>query len=108
MQPSSPPLSEVDRLESQATSLRHVAECIRLHEAKIKDVKNLRVHLDCSLQNMKQLPLTDELHTASVRLKESIMWLGMELKRLGEDNPYPNSYDPENAKIDPTAQGLKL
>ena len=27
----------------------------------------------------------------------------MELKRLGNANPYPNSYNPENTKIEPTA-----
>jgi len=36
------------------------------------------------------------------------MWLGMDLKRLNEANPYPDSYKPENDKIAPTADGLKL
>lgn len=36
------------------------------------------------------------------------MWLGMDLKRLGEANPYPNSKDPTNAIVDTTADGLKL
>lgn len=43
------------------------------------------------------------------------MWLGMELKRINDAtgapetaNPYPNSKDPTNTKIDPTADGLKL
>jgi hypothetical protein len=42
------------------------------------------------------------------------MWLGMDLKRINEanpgasPNPYPNSKDPSNTKIEPTADGLKL
>ena len=41
-------------------------------------------------------------------MKEAIMWLGMNLKQLGNENPYPNSYKPENAIVDPTADDLKL
>jgi hypothetical protein len=36
------------------------------------------------------------------------MWLGMDLKRLYEPNPYPNSYNPSNTVVEPTADGLKL
>lgn len=32
----------------------------------------------------------------------------MNLKRLGEANPYPDSYNPDNAKIEPTVDGLKF
>ena len=37
------------------------------------------------------------------------MWLGMDLKRLNQPNPYPSSKDPSTgSKIEPTADGLKL
>jgi hypothetical protein len=37
------------------------------------------------------------------------MWLGMDLKRLNDTNPYPSSKDPSTGdKIEPTADGLKL
>lgn len=37
------------------------------------------------------------------------MWLGMDLKRLGEANPYPSSKDASTgAVIEPTADGLKF
>lgn len=36
------------------------------------------------------------------------MWLGMMLKEMGTPNPYPESYNPENAVVEPTADGLKL
>lgn len=47
------------------------------------------------------------------KLQEAVMWLGMDLKAIndesgGAENPYPNSKDPSNTKIDATADGLKL
>ena len=37
------------------------------------------------------------------------MWLGMDLGRLGNENPYPSSKDPSTGdKIEPTADNLKL
>jgi len=47
------------------------------------------------------------------KLQEAVMWLGMDLKAIndesgGSENPYPNSKDPSNTKIEPTADGLKL
>lgn len=41
-------------------------------------------------------------------------WLGMDLKAMNEEqpgsipNPYPNSKDPSNTIVEPTADGLKL
>jgi hypothetical protein len=32
----------------------------------------------------------------------------MDLKRLNQPNPYPESKDPTSIKIEPTADGLKL
>lgn len=41
-------------------------------------------------------------------LESAIMRQGMTLKAVGRANPYPNSYDPTNTKVEPTADGLKL
>lgn len=60
------------------------------------------------LQTLKDLPKSRERSLAITKLQEAIMWLGMDLKRLNEDNPYPDSYDPTNTKIAPTADNLKL
>ena len=54
-----------------------------------------------------------ERSLAITKLQEAVMWLGMDLKAIndesgGAENPYPNSKDPSNTKIDPTADGLKL
>ena len=45
---------------------------------------------------------------AVTHLEDVIMRLGMTLKALGTENPYPNSYKPENTIVDPTADGLKM
>lgn len=77
-------------------------------EKEVKANKLLRKLLDTQLQNLKQLPGSRERALAITKLQESIMWLGMDLKRLNEPNPYPNSYNPKNTKIEPTADDLKL
>jgi hypothetical protein len=72
--------------------------------------KALRKELDDLLQELKD-PHTRksrERSLAITKLEEAIMWLGMDLKDLGTKNPYPNSKDPTNATVDPTADGLKL
>jgi hypothetical protein len=77
-------------------------------EKDVKANKSLRKGLDTQLQNIKSCPSSRERSLAITKLQESIMWLGMDLKRLNEPNPYPESYNPENTKIEPTADGLKL
>ena len=48
-------------------------------------------------------------HTLSIRELEScIMRQGMALKYIGTPNPYPNSKDPSNTEVEPTADGLKM
>ena len=55
-----------------------------------------------------------ERSLAVTKLQEAVMWLGMDLKAINDEspgsceNPYPNSKDPSNTKIEPTADGLKL
>lgn len=81
----------------------------------IKRVKQNRKDLDAVLQEVK---LTQdciargaggrECSLAVTNLQQSIMWLGMVLKEMNTPNPYPNSYNPTNAIVEPTADGLKL
>lgn len=48
-------------------------------------------------------------HTLSIRdLESAIMRQGMALKYIGTPNPYPNSKDPTNTTVEPTADGLKM
>ncbi len=70
--------------------------------------KQARVAIDKQIQDVKALPPSRERSISITKLQEAVMWLGMDLKRLNEPNPYPNSKDPSNTKIEPTADGLKL
>lgn len=70
--------------------------------------KELRVALDAALQKLKALAPSRERSLSVTKIQEAIMWLGMDLKRLNDTRPYPSSYDPSNAKVEPTADGLKL
>ena len=75
---------------------------------EVKFNKQLRQELDASLQRLKNITGSHERSLSITKLQESIMWLGMDLKRLNETNPYPDSYDATNTKIAPTADDLKL
>jgi hypothetical protein len=77
-------------------------------EQNVKCNKQLRVSLDAELQKLKKLNSSRERSLTITKLQEAIMWLGMDLKRLNEPNPYPDSYKPENDKIAPTADGMKM
>ena len=71
--------------------------------------KTLRQNLDAELQALKSLSGSRERSLAITKLQECIMWLGMDLKRLNEPNPYPSSKDPSTGdKIEPTADNLKF
>jgi len=78
------------------------------HQGEVRANKHLRVNLDTELQNLKSTSPSRERSLAITKLQEGIMWLGMDLKRLNETNPYPDSYNPSNDKIAPTADGMKM
>jgi len=83
-------------------------------EYEIVALKERRQAIDIELTLVKHLPASREKALAITKLQEAIMWLGMDLKRIGEThpeacpNPYPNSKDPSNTVIDETADNLKL
>ena len=72
--------------------------------------KQLRHELDTALQNLKRdsdpnftgirepnhpVRSSRERSIAITKIQEAIMWLGMDLKDIGETpNPYPHSHDP--------------
>lgn len=79
------------------------------YEQEVIENKRLRKEIDEKIQQVKNLPPSRERSLAVTKLQEAVMWLGMDLKRLGEKNPYPSSKDPETGiQIEPTADGLKL
>lgn len=98
---------------------------------EIVAVKQLRRDIDAILQRVKDLgrpaaanstgmPASIERDIeprveARKHLTEAVMWLGMDLKRINDENPgsqpnpYPSSKDPATgAAIEPTADGLRL
>ena len=70
--------------------------------------KSYRMAIDTILQGVKKLPASRERALSITKLQEAIMWLGMDLKRLDSPNPYPDSMHPNNTKVEPTADGLKM
>ena len=76
---------------------------------EIPKVKQLRKNIDDVIQRVKSLDDCREVSICITKLQEAVMWLGMDLKRIGDVNPYPNSKDPSTGtKIDPTADNLKF
>lgn len=76
---------------------------------EIPKVKQLRKDIDDVIQRVKTLDGCREVSICITKLQEAVMWLGMDLKRIGDVNPYPNSKDPSTGtKIDPTADNLKF
>ena len=78
-------------------------------EQEVVENKRLRQEIDAKIQEVKDLPVSRERSLTITKLQEAVMWRGMDLKRLGTDNPYPSSKDPSTGTvIEPTADGLKL
>ena len=78
-------------------------------EEEIPFDKDMRRQIDDILQMVKAAPASRERSLAITKLQEAVMWLGMDLKRLGTPNPYPSSKDPSTGLvIEPTADGLKM
>lgn len=90
-------------------------------DALVIESKGWRKDLDNVLQEMKQRQKNEPRGEASrhlalsiTHLEDSIMRQGMRLKAINEaepgaaENPYPESYNPESTKVEPTADGLTL
>lgn len=76
---------------------------------EIPAIKGLRKKIDLVIQEVKSLDSCRETSIAITKLQEAVMWLGMDLKRLNQPEPYPSSKDPSTGtKIEPTADGLKF
>jgi len=80
-----------------------------INDNHIIESKQFRQDLDGVLQRIKASRRTSRERSICVtKLQEAIMWLGMDLKDLAAPNPYPNSYNPSNTIVEPTADNLKL
>jgi hypothetical protein len=88
---------------------KQIKQIIMNLEQEVVANKRLRQEIDEKIQEIKSLPSSRERSISITKLQEAVMWLGMDLKRLNEPNPYPSSKDPSTgAVIEPTADGLKL
>lgn len=93
-------------------------------EQAIVAAKTFRKDADALLQRMKEhykqcsIATVDEAEDdievdhhqqlSIYALENCIMRQGMVLKYIGTPNPYPDSKDPGNTVVNPTADGLKL
>ena len=75
---------------------------------EVPAIKQLRKDIDDVIQRVKGLDSCREVSICVTKLQEAVMWLGMDLKRLNQPNPYPESKNPESMRIEPTADGLKM
>ena len=75
---------------------------------EVPAIKQLRKDIDEVIQRVKSLDSCREVSICVTKLQEAVMWLGMDLKRLNQPNPYPESKNPESMRIEPTADGLKM
>lgn len=75
---------------------------------EVPAIKQLRKDIDDVIQRVKALEFCRETNICVTKLQEAVMWLGMDLKRLNQPNPYPESMNPESMRIEPTADGLKM
>ncbi len=78
------------------------------YEEEVTLNKRYRKSIDDILQLVKELPASRERSLTITKLQEGIMWLGMDLKRLGEANPYPESKNEASLVIEATADNLKF
>lgn len=76
---------------------------------EVQKIKQLRQDIDGIVQRVMELEKCRETSLSITKLEEATMWLGMDLKRLHEANPYPSSKDPSTGDvIEPTADNLKF
>ena len=103
----------LDRLTENAHIAQHALQREQHRTESIRTTKEMRRDLDVILQKIKDNPrlrfaASAGLTNAAHYTINAIMWLGMELKELGEANPYPESKNPDNTNVEKTADGLKL
>ena len=75
---------------------------------EVPAIKQCRKDIDEIIQRVRGLDPCRETSLVITKLQEAVMWLGMDLKRLNEADPYPYSKDPNSMVIEPTADGLKM
>lgn len=99
-----PRATQKEIIESQKQFFEMKDEKFHILENKL-----FRKDLDAILQMIKNSPRKSRNRSLAItHLEDTIMRLGMDLKDLNEPDPYPESRNPENTVVEPTADGLKL
>lgn len=74
---------------------------------EIPNIKQCRKDIDDVIESVRSLDSCRETSICITKLQEACMWLGMDLKRINDINPYPSSKDPSTGTIiEPTADNL--
>ena len=74
---------------------------------EIPNIKQCRKDIYDVIESVRKLESCKEVEICIIIHQEACMWLGMDLKRLNDINPYPSSKDPSTGtKIEPTADNL--
>lgn len=95
-------LEAARRKMQSAVGPETTAEAIR--EYRIIENKVFRLELDGILVRMQQSPIKSRQRSIAITHLEDVnLRLGLDLKDAGAPNPYPNSKDPSNTIVDPTA-----
>jgi len=68
----------------------------------VKEIKIIRVELDRHFTTLGQMIPSREISIAITSTQNAKMWLGQVLKALGTENPYPDSRNASNTKIEKT------
>jgi hypothetical protein len=66
----------------------------------MNEIKEIRQHIDHLMIQSKQLTSNREMALAYTNMQRGSMWLGLVLQALGTANPYPESMNTENKKIE--------
>lgn len=72
-------------------------------DARIVWLKDFRVRIDALIEEMRIAKGSAEETLSFRALQQAKHWLGEALREVGAQTPYPNSMDPSNTKVDPTA-----
>ena len=72
-------------------------------ETTTQKIKSLRTKIHLLFTVIAVVGSSRALSLAKTNLERAKMFLGLSLKELGVENPYPNSMDASNLKIEPTA-----
>ena len=99
-----------ERAELEGIKLDIDPDMAKVFEAQTENQvimsKQVRVDVDDILRRLHNMEGCREVSLVITKLQEGVMWMGMNLKRLRETNPYPESRNTNNNDIAPTADGL--